>query len=112
MNKDFNCTCNKCGNDFKPEFKIETIDSKKDIRITYFECPYCNFKYFSGVTDKEYEGMLAEYRYRMAAIGKAVKSGATSAVLQSLNNKANRYEKTLNSYYDELREQCKNYFME
>ncbi len=112
MKKDFNCTCNKCGNEFKPEFKVEIVDSEKDIRITYFKCPNCNFKYFSGATDKEYESMLTEYKKIMASVGNALKNGATPAVIQALNKRASNYEIALNAYYELLREQWINYFME
>lgn len=113
MKKDFNCTCNRCGADFKCEFKVLIADEDRKVKITYLECPECGHKYFSGVSDAEYSHMLDEYRKRQQAIQKAAKSNAKGSVLQSLANKMNNYEtRVMIPYYEKLKEEWKDYFEE
>lgn len=111
MSKDFNCTCNNCGNSFKPKANFIIADEANNVKITYFECPECHKKFFAGVSDAKYSGLLAKYRNRQAALRKALEKDSTRAVIQSLANKMNNYEKEiLDPYYKKLREEWKNYF--
>ncbi|WP_391116003.1 hypothetical protein [Psychrobacillus sp. L3] len=80
----------KCDNCYEL-FTINKIKSKKigiyqgyDVRFNYFACTGCKMKYFVGVSEKEYNKLLADYRTIVKRLGVLVKVNANDRNIEEI----------------------------
>lgn len=102
------CVCNKCEEQFAPEFKHRIIGHDKnggEVMHTYFDCPNCKARYTALITDSIYKEMQDEYRKRSRSIALAAKNNANQGKLKALLNQLNHYESnTMKPYYAQMKE--------
>lgn len=66
-------TCDQCGKIFRVKFGIGKEGGASEIEVTYLQCPYCEKKYISHVTDKHIRALQGEIARQLREIRIAAK---------------------------------------